>query len=396
MRAVSFSALAALTSSVAFVALVACGGPDKPPTDATGAHRTRDAGTTTPQILGTHVEGTPQELLQRGERALITGQLAEAKECFVTLLAADPKGPYVKDARYDLALVESALGDHAGARTRLRGVIADYASDPLARSALTRVVELDAFLEDWKDLGESAELMLAKKDLTDVEKMLALGARGLSRVKAGDDTKASIDVQNGLDLVESLHYGAAGRLPHAAAQLKFALGEVRITKAEKVSLVPVAPDFPIKIEMRAQGLLDAQNAFADAIRGEAVEWAKMSGVRIGEMYAKLHRDLMDIPPTAQAKTDKDKQLFYAIMHVRYRALLDKGIEMMRRTLALADRTSDKDSVWVKRAEDAKKEMEDALVVEKAEIAKSGLNEAEVERAIEIMKQHVQQNAAKKK
>ena len=64
----------------------------------------------------------------------------------------------------------------------------------------------------------------------------------------------------------------------------------------------------------------------------------MSGYRVGEMYRTLHQHLMMIPPTDKAKTESDKQLFYGIMHVRYRVLLEKGIEMMKRTLALGERT----------------------------------------------------------
>jgi len=244
-------------------------------------------------------------------------------------------------------------------------------------------------------LGEHAEGTPAEL-FARGEQALFQGDFRVARVATGDDAKAQIDVQNGLDLVESLHYGASGRLPHAAAQLKYALGEVRRMKSEKVALMPVTPDWALKIELRCQGLLDAQNAFADAIRGEAVEWAKMSGVRIGEMYARLHKELMGIPPTAEAKTEKDKQLFFAIMHVRYRALLDKGVEMMRRTLALADKTNDKDSVWVKRAEATKREMEEALAVEKEAIAKSGLSEPEVERAIEIMIENAKKKMGQKK
>ena len=55
------------------------------------------------------------------------------------------------------------------------------------------------------------------------------------------------------------------------------------------------------------------------------------------------------------------------MHVRYRVLLEKGVEMMSRTLALADKTADT-SAWVKRTQDAKAEMERALDDEKAQIA----------------------------
>ena len=64
----------------------------------------------------------------------------------------------------------------------------------------------------------------------------------------------------------------------------------------------------------------------------------MSGYRVGEMYRTLHHDLMMIPPNDKAKTEHDKQLFYGIMHVRYRVLLEKGNEMMKRTLALGEKT----------------------------------------------------------
>ena len=46
--------------------------------------------------------------------------------------------------------------------------------------------------------------------------------------------------------------------------------------------------------------------------------------RVGEMYKALHRDLMAIPPTTQAKTEGQQQLFFAMMHVRYRVLLEKA------------------------------------------------------------------------
>ena len=123
----------------------------------------------------------------------------------------------------------------------------------------------------------------------------------------------------------------------------------------------------------------------------------MSGYRVGEMYRTLHHELMAIPPTELAKTESDKQLFYGIMHVRYRALIEKGIEMMNRTLALAEKTQDTSS-WVKRAQDAKTEMEAALVEKKAQLAKMPFTEKEVEAALELMKKKAekqQADAAKK-
>src|SRR5690349_24699952 len=109
----------------------------------------------------------------------------------------------------------------------------------------------------------------------------------------------------------------------------------------------------------------------------------MSGFRIGEMYRALHHDLMTIPPQ-NAKTENDRQLFYGMMHVRYRVLLEKGLEMVRRTLELATKTNDSSS-WTSRAQASKKEMDLALEEEKAQIKKYPFTEDELTAALEVLK-----------
>ena len=66
---------------------------------------------------------------------------------------------------------------------------------------------------------------------------------------------------------------------------------------------------------------------------------------------------------------------------------------MRRTLALAEKTSDT-SAWVKRADDAKKEMELALDEEKAQIAKLPFTEAELQAALDVLKKKTEDDQAK--
>ena len=239
-----------------------------------------------------------------------------------------------------------------------------------------------AYLEDWPGLGKVGDALLGRPDADDVDRMMGLGARGLSKIEAGDDTGAMHDVQNWLDLVDDLKYGMQGRLPVAAAQLRFALGEVRRVRSEKISFVPVGDDFLLKINARCAGLLEAQSAYADAIRSVDPHWAAMSGYRVGEMYRALHKDLMSIPPV-NAKTDKDRQLFFGMMHVRYRVLLEKGIEMLRRTLTIGEAGQDA-SAWIKRAEKAKAEMESALEEEKAQIKTFPFTEDELQKALDIL------------
>lgn len=359
--------------------LVGCGGASQsvstpPPTNVSATN----------QIIGTRAEGTAKELLAKGEKALLAQKWQEAVDAFEAVLAGDPEAKNNPQVIYDLAVAYEGLGEREKARARYREVVQRFPTDPNARNALVREVSLDAYLEDWAALGETGTTILARKDIDPAEKMLGLGARALSRVQANDETGASRDVHDGLDLMEEYRYGATGQLPVAAAMIKFADGELRRLRSEKVVLNPPPPDFLAKLETRCMHLLDAQSAYADAIRSVDPHWAAMSGYRVGEMYRNLHHHLMLIPPTAQAKTESDKQVFYGIMHVRYRVLLEKGLEMMKRTLALGEKTGAA-SAWMKRADAAKAEMEKALDEEKALLAKMPFTEEELQKALDIMK-----------
>jgi hypothetical protein len=349
------------------------------------------------QIISTRVEGTAKELRARGEHALLEQKWQEAVDAFEALLQGDPTAANDPQVLYDLALAYEGVGDREKARARYREVVRRFPDDPNARSALAREVSLDAYLEDWTALGDAGESILARKDLEPADKMLGLGARGLARITAGDEAGATKDVRAGLDIVEETRFGMTGQLPVAAAMLKYADGEIKKAKSEKIILNPPPPDFVNQLEMRCALLLQAQSDYADAIRSVDLHWAAMSGFRVGQMYRTLHQHLMMIPPTEKAKTDSDKQLFYGIMHVRYRALLDKGIEMMKRTIALGQKPEMQGVAvaWIKRAESAKAEMELALEDEKAILKTFPYSEETLEKTLEIMKKKMADDAAKK-
>lgn len=345
------------------------------------------------QIIGTRAEGTAKELLAKGEKALLAQRWQEAVDAFEAVLAGDPAAANDPQVIYDLAVAYEGLGEREKARARYRELVRRFPTDPNARNALVREVSLDAHLEDWSALGEVAEMILARKDLDPAEKMLGLGARGLSKIQAGEETLATRAIMQGLELMDETRYGSTGQLPVAAAMIKYANGELRKFRSEKISLNPPGTDFVLKLEMRCAFLLEAQQSYADAIRSVDPQWAAMSGYRVGEMYRTLHHDLMLIPPTDKAKTEHDKQLFYGIMHVRYRVLLEKGMEMMKRTMALGEKTG-VGAAWMKRAETLKVEMDKALEEEKAMIAKFPFTEEELQKALEIMKKKAETDPAK--
>jgi tetratricopeptide (TPR) repeat protein len=338
-----------------------------------------------PSIITPDDGATRRELVARAHRAIQEGRWRDAVAALETLRAAGrfDGDPDASGILLNLGLAYEGLGDRERARDAYEELVRRFADSQDARPALLRAVAIHADLEEWAPLGASAGALLARKDIDTVDRMTALGARGLSRVELGDDDGAMRDIQLGLDDVETLGFGTSGKLPSPAAQLRFAQAEVRRVRSERIAFLPVTSDFILKIEARCQGLLDAQNAYADTMRSEDPHWAAMSGYHVGAMYRTLHHDLMQIPPTALAKTDSDKQLFFAMMHMRYRVLLEKGLEMMKRTSAFASKNPDV-LPWAKRAEEARTDMEQGLADEKAIMASFPYSEETVQKALDIL------------
>jgi tetratricopeptide (TPR) repeat protein len=326
---------------------------------------------------------TEAELAARGERALMEQRWQDAVNAYATLVAADPSGPHAAERMFDLGLAYEGLQERPKARDVFLEVAERFPEGPRARGALVRAASLDAFLEDWPSLAKIGDALLARTDIDDVDRLVGLGARGLARVESDDDKAGSADVHEGLDLADQLHYGARDVLPVAIAQLRFALGELRRIRSERIRFDPLPPDYLAKLDERCVGLLEAQQAYSLAVRSIDPHWAAMSGYRVGEMYRALHRDLMEIPPPASSKTPKQKAIFFAFMHIRFRILLEKGLREMEQTVALGERTSDSSS-WVTRAESAVAEMRTSLEDEKAQIEKMPFTEAEVQQALDIL------------
>jgi hypothetical protein len=388
---------AALLVSIGLLSLAACQ-PAAPP--QVPAPPPPPVVVTDRQIITPNDGATAKELRQRGEQALRDQKWQEAADAFRTLVASSKLNDDPSAALYllDLGLAEEGLGDRVHARERYLEVAQRFGPTTDGRTALLRVVAVDDYLEEWAGLGAAGVALLARTDLDDIDRLTALGARALSRIEAGDDTGAMKDVQEGLDIVDRTSLGASGRLPNGAAQLKFALAEVRRVRSERQPLTPSSAEFMASMEFRCQGLMDAQGAYTDAMRAMEPHWTAMSAFRIGVMYGKLHEELMAIPPTAlsRVKTASDRDLFFAMMHVRYRVLLEKGLEMMKRTAALENQSTAV-GPWVERAKAAEADMVKAIDEERAALAKLPYSEATVKAALDDLQKKAlarQEKAAK--
>jgi tetratricopeptide (TPR) repeat protein len=375
-----------LAGSWVVLALGCASPPGRPPIGAPVGPPTRID--LQPRIVTPTDITTEPELSARAERALMEQRWLDAAEAYRTLLAADPSGPHAAEYEFDLGLALEGMQERVKARDAFLDLAQRFPEGAKARAALVRAATLDAYLEDWAALAAIGDTLLQRGDLEEIDRVVALGARGLARVELGDDAAALRDVLDGLELADQMHYGARDVLPVAVAQLRFALGEVRRVRSERIRFDPLPPDFVDKLEERCGALLEAQAAYAQAVRSIDPHWAAMSGYRVGEMYRLLHRDLMQIPPPPTSKTERQKQIFYAFMHIRYRVLLEKGLRELDQTIALGERTSDT-SPWIQRAKEAKHDMDIALAEEKAQIDRMPFTEDEVKTALDLLKKKPQ-------
>ncbi len=333
-----------------------------------------------PRIVTAGEVTTQRELAARAERALMEQRWADAAEAYGTLVAADGGGVHAAQYSFNLGLAYEGMRERVKARDAFVTLAQRFPDGPTARPALVRAATLCAYIEDWPALAAIGDLLLARADIEDLERIVALGARGLARVELGDDKSASTDIFDGLDVSDRLHYGARDVLPVAVAQLRFALGELRRVRSERIQLDPAPPDFVERLEARCGGLLEAQAAYAMAVQSIDPHWAAMAGYRVGAMYGTLHRELMTISPPPTSKTARQKEIFYAFMHMRYRVLLEKGVREMEQTVALGERTADASS-WIQRARQQLEEMKASLDEEKARLETMPFRETDVKEAL---------------
>jgi tetratricopeptide (TPR) repeat protein len=351
------------------------------------AHRAAAVPPAAPVVHATPIVITPQEdeapeaMFQRAELLLREGKGAEAGRIFDRLAGLDPAGALAPMAHYKSGVAWDVAGDYLGALARFHAVATRYADRDIGRLATIGAARLEAYLEQWSQLSATADLFLARSDLTDVDRIEAYGAKALAVVEAGDPDGAERFIARGRDIIEALRLGEGGKVPVQVAQIFFALGEVRRVRSEAITFVPLPQNFAEALEQRCQLLLDAQSAYSDAMRSYDTHWPAMSGYRVGELYQKLHRDVLAVSPPKTASTTEKKRLFEGAMALRYRILLEKGLTMMDHTVMFGEKTGEA-SAWIDRARAAKREIERALEEQKAKLEKLPYSEKDLQKALD--------------
>lgn len=335
-----------------------------------------------PRVVITPGDDTPlAELFAQADAKGVAGDLAGAATLFDRVAAREPNGELAPEALFRAAEAHDLSADHEAAVARYRAVADRYPSHVRARAATLRSVRLLTHLEDWQWAGRYADRMLEHAaELQPLESVVAYGAKALSLVAEGDDVRASSFIERGRDVIERHSLDLAGKLPRDVAPLYYALGEVQRLRSERIHFTPTPPNFLAVLEQRCQLILDAQRAYSDTWRAYDAHWSTLAGYRLGEMYAKLHAELVAIPPPATADTDSRRQLFDGAMRLRYSVLLEKARGMLEHTVTMAVREGER-SGSVADAKQALNEIRAAEEAEQAALAKLPYSRATLEEVL---------------
>jgi tetratricopeptide (TPR) repeat protein len=323
-----------------------------------------------------------EEIFAQARADFAERRFQEAARGFDRIVALDPEGAFAKESWLHGGAAHDELHDLDGAAVRYQEVARRYPGDPMAREALVRAVRVLTYLERWPPAGQAADALLANAgQLGSIELVVAYGGKALALVFGDDPDAASYFIEKGRDVIERERLDSAGTLPRDLAQLYFALGELRRIRGYRIHFNPVPVEFAEVLEQRCQLLLDAQSAYSDTMRAYDAHWSAMAGYRVGELYQKLHEELMHVPAPASATTPAKAQLFEGAMRLRYSVLLRKGLTMMEHTLSLSERTGER-SEWVVRAREATGSIERSIRDEDAAIARLPYSRGELEKALE--------------
>jgi hypothetical protein len=318
------------------------------------------------------------ELLRDAARLADEQRYREAAAAYDRAYRLEPEGASGDQAVWGAAEAYDQLNDHEAALSRFELFAKRQPDSPKGAAALVRATRLQVFLGRFQPAGLNADRLLKKLELlNELAQVSVFSAKALSLLERDDAQQASYFIEKGRELIDSKRLDSATVIHRDLAPLYFALGESRRIQAERIKFEPLPPNFGAVLEARCQLLLDAQSAYADAMRANDAHWSSIAGYRVAELYQKLHQELLAIKTPPSAVTEREKQLYEGAVRTRYAILLTKARAMAEHTLSMATRTGES-SQWVDRTRQALKAIEQGITAEEAALAKLPYTRADFE------------------
>lgn len=297
---------------------------------------------------------SPDVLFADANTHLRAHECAEAVALYDRLVSEFASSRFVSPALYNsgLCLQDAELWEPSVTRyARLLEMRPDSTD---AKHAMLQMADGLERLERWQSAVDNAEAALRRADLTSAERLEALARRARAVLGLGALDDAARQAREATSYFRTRTGDEVIHDEYFAAMATYVLAETIRLRAEALTL----PDANVLaqhdvLDQRAQLLLQAQNAYFDAIRMTNAHWAAASGYRIGSMYRSFFDAITSAPVPPPPGPMNDAQLvlyresYRTQLRDRVRPLMRHAIRYWELTLAMVERTG-VESEWTAR------------------------------------------------
>jgi len=292
-----------------------------------------------------------EELFVLGSAAAQAGDDAGAAKAFGRLADAFPASPRAPAALRGAGLAERRLGRLEPALARFQALAARDANEA---SDEARFLSAECLWRLGRQ-GEARDLLdglAARADLSPAQRLRALTERSVLDLEDGEVERARRTLLDGLAAFERAAEHERVE-PQDAAQARFYLGEAERARFLAAPLDPARADVDAlraQLEVKAELLLAAQEAYLAAMRTGHPGFAVAAGTRVGELYDDLRRQLVEapLPPSLDAEGE---DAYRAALGGEVKVLAEKALVAYEETLSAARRAG-VENEFVPRAEEA--------------------------------------------
>lgn len=297
---------------------------------------------------------SPDVLFDEGNAHLRAHECDEAVAVYDRLVSEFASSRFVSPALYNSGLCLQDAEQWEGSVSHYERLLSMRPDSSDAKHAMLQMADGLEHLERWQPALDNAEAALRRSDLNSAERLEALARRARAVLGLGQLDEAARQAREAASYFRTRTGDQVIHDEYFAAMATYVLAETIRLRSEALTL----PDGNVLaqhdvLDQRAQLLLQAQNAYFDAIRMTNAHWAAASGYRIGAMYRSFFDAITSapVPPPPNAMSDAQLALYQESYRTqlrdRVRPLMRHAIRYWELTLAMVERTG-VESEWTPR------------------------------------------------
>lgn len=227
-------------------------------------------------------------LFDEGSAALDAGDCDRASAAFGRVVEEFPTSRFVSAAYYNAGICLRTARRFSEAREWFAKLVTNLPESTDAKPASFLLTEMDVELERWQDVLNQADVLLARTDLVQDERLEAMTRKAQARFALGARDDAEREARAALTYYRTRPEDDPIRDEYFVAAANYTLAECFRSRAAEVT-VPASGTAAQHdaLERRAQFIVSAQTEYFNTIRYANASWSGAAGYRIGSMYDDL-------------------------------------------------------------------------------------------------------------